>query len=223
MFMSTRTRLRALHPPSRVGLPDQHAILGLSEREKKIEVGLIRSLLWALKPPKGPYEGRKEEREREREKEAGTRIQAWIQHGFEREREREPDGRTDGQADRGRDRDRDRRREGRARKAVRERERERETTRKGRRERDRETGRDCRCLLRSKFKAKPNAPNLQPELCSAGPLKFKADENITNTTVLIPASSRSSQPEFCRSPKGENTNTGISSHKTKQEHHRIRA
>ena len=68
MFMSTRTRLRALHPPSRVGLPDQHAILGLSEREKKIEVGLIRSLLWALKPPKGPYEGRKEERERERER-----------------------------------------------------------------------------------------------------------------------------------------------------------
>ena len=209
MFMSTRTRLRALHPPSRVGPPDQHAILGLSEREKKIEVGLIRSLLWALKPPKGPYEGRKEGRERERE--AGTRIQAWIQHGFEREREREserereretererererePDGRTDGQADRGRDRDRDRRREGRARKAVREREREKQTEKEE--ERDRETGRDCRCLLPSKFKAKPNAPNLQPELCSAGPLRFKADENITNTTVLIPASSRSSQPE----------------------------
>ena len=162
-------------------------------------------------------EGRKRERERKRQ-------EPESRHGYSmvlRERERERAGRTDGQADRGRDRDRDRRREGRARKAVRE--RERETTRKGRRERDRETGRDCRCLLRSKFKAKPNAPNLQPELCSAGPLKFKADENITNTTVLIPASSRSSQPEFCRSPKGENTNTGISSHKTKQEHHRIRA
>ena len=193
MFMSTRTRLRALHPPSRVGLPDQHAILGLSEREKKIEVGLIRSLLWALKPPKGPYEGRKEERERERK-----RQEPESRHGYsmvlrERERESRTDGRTDRQTEAGTGTGTEEERGGRGRQCVRE--RERETTRKGRRERDRETGRDCRCLLRSKFKAKPNAPNLQPELCSAGPLKFKADENITNTTVLIPASSRSSQPE----------------------------